>query len=907
MLGRAHMDDQLQSLIHRSSLRCGLALITPFLLFLLPGTYVSVHNTQSNLGGVRQDLSLQISMGFQSTYKANYWVPVNVRLTNHGAHFTGKLTVKVFTGSPSLRNVSLTSSWSFERPVSVAGKTQQKITIDAPFYLRNLNALGFVATLFDTQGKVVATQTSGQGYAVTPGDLFIGVLSDDSAGFNALNSVSLPHQVNSLTLSTLDASTFPDNSAILKNFDIIILANFNSSTLSAAQLTTLQIWINQGGILFEIGGTDWQRTLGPLPAHLLPVQVKNRKTLPAGTNILPVDSSLIATPSGTTPTAGTIRAPLSASAGTLRSSDMLASQTLLAVNTTPLIVQQQQGQGEICYVAFDLARNPLANWTGIGTLWTTLLLHTLGDRTLIATDTPTNYENDPGQLLTQGGIVRILAPGTLLEPGLVLAILLCYVLMLGPIRLLIVRGLKQPKQWAWHIALITILMFSLLSLSIAAYQKHALQIDNTISLIQLTEDGSAAHMLTYHGLLTPDQGTLSLRLADKSLTLPLSSPQLAKTPLPGPDYDPPANVTVGGDQTELALPGSQRWAFHPLISERDMQLSGALTPHLTLHHNRVSGTITNTLATALSDVYVLFPNYFIQVGHIGAGETQQINLPLHAAPLGGGHILADALAREGGLTTPYFPSNQAAQEQTDFEHHMTLLSALSGAGMYINPCRGACTRNAIRDQNAFFLASAPLNFNQMNTSYDPLLLPGAPATLIGWADQPIDGTDTITINGAHPGGQHEDFVQMPIPLAVNSMADTPAGSLMGNAVDPQNSQAQFLLPGIYSLSSANMLFEFTLPAATKAQQGNLSIKIPVQWQQLSGTLLNSSSIQTNLYNWRTGSWDVVAGLQGSVTIPDTTVYTGKNRQVLLEITNPDNTPGPLIFGKPSLNLIHNSA
>ncbi|MBV9615877.1 MAG: hypothetical protein JO031_10525, partial [Ktedonobacteraceae bacterium] len=657
--------------------------------------------------------------------------------------------------------------------------------------------------------------------------------------------------------------------------------------------------------------------------------------------LLPVDSALIATPSGTAPARGTIPTSIIASTGTLRTSSTSATQTLLAANTTPLIVQQQQGQGQICYVAFDLTQNSLVNWTGIGALWTTLLLHTLGDRPLIATDTSTNYENDPGQLLTQGGLVRMLVPGKLLEPGLVLAILLCYVLMLGPVRLLIVRRLKQPqkdiahqlvsrsiryksslhnrthpsaqadelhppKQWAWHIALITILVFSLLSLSIAAYQKNVMLTDNTISLIQLTEGGSAAHILTYHGLLTPDQGTITLQLIGRSVALPLSSPQMTKTPLPGPKSDPDARVVAAQNQTELILPDSQRWAFSPLLSERDTRLSGALTPHLTLHNNRISGTITNTLATALSDVYVLLPNYFIQVGHIGAGETQQIDLPLHHAPVQGGQILSDAIAREGGLKTPYFPYPYTAQGQTDFEQHMALLSALNGAGMSIIACSGACNRNALKDQNTIVGASAPVNDNQVNTSYDPLLLPGAPATLIGWADQQIDGTDAITINGAHPGGRHMNFVQMPVPLTTDNLTDAPAGSIMGNAIDLQHSQAQFLLPGIYSLSSANMLFEFTLPGKTNVQQGDLSIKIPVQWMQLSGHMLSDSSIQTNLYNWHTRSWDLVPERQGAVSILNPTAYTGTGKQVLLEITNPDNTPGPLIFGKPSLIFLRNN-
>ncbi len=683
---------------------------------------------------------------------------------------------------------------------------------------------------------------------------------------------------------------------LLKNFDIIILDDFNTNTLSAAQLLTLQTWVNQGGILIEAGGKNWQQTAGSLPTSLLPVQVDTLQTLPARTNLLPADSSLVAATSETSPSDALAPTSINVSTGTLRTT---TSQVLLTTGTTPLIVQSQQGQGVVSYVAFDLGHNPLTNWSGIKALWATLFLHALSDKILIATDTSIDYENDPGQLLTQGGIVRMLVPDNLLNPAFVLVLLLLYVLMLGPIRVLIVRGLKQPKQWPWHIALITILVFSLLSYTVATSQRNAALTDNTISLIQLNEGGSLAHILTYHGLITPDQGSIQLQIANKSVALPLSSPLEAKTPLPGPKSDIPVSVVTANNQTTLSLPGGQRWDYHPLLSERDTALSGALTPHLTIHSHRISGTITNTLATALSDVYVLLPNYFVRIGHIEAGETQQIDQPLHYAPLNR-QVLADALAKDGGLTTSYFPYTYNQQTHNDFERHMALLSALNGAGMSIIPCSGACNRNALIQQNAITLASAPINDNTANTSYDSLLLPGAPATVIGWTDQQIDGTDSLTINGSHPGGKHEGLIQMPISFTVDSLADIPTGFITGNTVDLQNSQAQFLLPGIYSLSSASVLFEFMLPTTTRAEHANIDIKIPVQWEQLSGQFLTGSSIQTHLYNWHTDSWDNIPQFQGIVTIANPTTYTGMGKQILLEITNPDNTAGPLIFGKPSL-------
>src|SRR5438876_7135661 len=144
-LGRSHMlkyrYNQLQSKINGPPLLCGFALIVPILLFLLTTAQVSAH-TQA----ARPNLSLQVDMGFQATYKEVYWVPVNVHITNNSTQFTGKLEVKVFTGSPRLRNITITSPWHFEQPVAILEKPQQEITIYAPFYLVNFDQLGLVAT-----------------------------------------------------------------------------------------------------------------------------------------------------------------------------------------------------------------------------------------------------------------------------------------------------------------------------------------------------------------------------------------------------------------------------------------------------------------------------------------------------------------------------------------------------------------------------------------------------------------------------------------------------------------------------------------------------------------------------------------------------------------------------------------
>ncbi len=868
--------------------------------------FIPTHLTQNAPFGPIQELkvpanglALSITMGYyQSFFRMNYWTPVHVSMTNSGPTFKGVLAVSVFTGPPNADIISVTSPWSFGQAVTLRHGAQQQLTVYAPFLLTDLIPLGFVATLRDGHDKVVAIQTVLRGYSVRTGDLFIGMLSDHSIDkFNALSNIDIPHQSDSLTLSPLDASTMPANVAALKAFDILILDDFDLSTLSSDQLTALQTWVGQGGVLIEIGGPHWQRTLGKLPPELLPVQVAGTRTLPANTQLLPADSKLIADAAGDPPSSSKISTPITASTATLRTQDTFYdSKTLLSSGGTPLLVQARQGQGAICYLAFDLTADPLVSWDGNGLLWKTMLLNALGDKVLVSADTSISYDNGPGQLLTQGGILDMIAPGSLLQPGIVLLLLLGYVLMLGPLRLLIVRGLKLPRIWTWRILALSLLVFSLLTYSAAAFQKSVQLVDNTISLVQLTQNGAAAHVTTYHGVLLPLAGSIALHVPTKSMLLPLSSPSLARTPLPGPQDDEPATITMDTHGSTVNMVESKRWTFHPMLSEEDTQLPGALTAHLALHNNRLMGTLRNTFHTDLNDVYVLLPHSFVAIGHIGADATQQVDLPLHNVQISNNYNLADALAQEDNLPTSYFPYTNNQQPQTDFQRHMALLSALNGAGLSVLPCSGPCNRNALTVQNSIVLPGVPTTSANITQSYDPLLISGAPATLIGWAEQQLGG-DTMTINGQQPGGLHESFVRMPLNITLNNAGNIPPDFIQGTPIDAENSSAQLIQPDVYSMSGAGLLFSFTLPGTSQAR--SITFQTPTLPGTTSG-IGDNVMMQVSLYNWQADRWDLFTPTQSAFTIADTAPYIGNDGHLLLQVTNPSNASAPLVFGKPFL-------
>lgn len=839
--------------------------------------------------------TLQMVVGFDDNSRLDYWTPAWITLSNAGPDFKGVLAATTYKNARVVAASSL--PWSYKQPVVLPHGAQKQINIYVPFCECPSVPRGVVATLSDNNGKVIATQ------AVTPftldqGSPLIGILSDQTAqgaGFTPLSDVSLPDHERSIQMATLDASTLPDMAEALGNFDVIVLDDFSTSTLNVSQLAALQTWVNQGGALIEVGGPQWQRTLASLPPQLLPAVINGTGTLPAGTNLLPTGGPTIAE-IGQRPAPGTLQKSIPISTAVLPGKDAAGQQalssleTVLASGTTPLIVQAHQGQGTICYLAFDPASEPFVNWPGTIALWKGLLLRALGDQALIPNIIP-RYSNGPGQTILRGGLWQILQPSTLFPTWELIFLLLGYIILIGPVRLLIVKRLKLPT-WSWRIVLSGIVVFSLLTYGLANFQKGASI--NSISIIQLNQGGQFAHVTTFFSVFTPGQGDFQVHIPARTLAQPVTDQpfQGDSRVVFNSDYHPA--FTVGQNETDVDLPDAGSWSLRGIVSEGDQKLGGGLLSGLALRNGSLVGTVTDTLDTSLSDVYILMPYSFAYIGKLPAGQAQQVNVPLHSSTLNSAGTLADQIARDNHLPVPYFPYTHGSQPQNDFQRHLAILSALSGEGYSYPNCSGPCSTYAIISEH---LITTPPAFGPKGIpldASDSLLVAGAPATLIGWADRPVDATNGVTINGASAGGTHDEFIQ--VPLGIDFSGAIPAGFIPGQVIDAQGNEVQIISPDVYSMNTGSITFEFTLP--DNLQLNTMTITEPF----LGQPVLDSKHVQVRLYNWVTGSWDVIALNNFTFTTENVRTYTNLDGHVLLQVVNQNASLGAILFVKPSLGL-----
>ncbi len=892
------------------------ALSCLFCLCCLTLSLVVWHNASTRSTPITaSNFTLRVNIGFEnSLYRSDYWTPVNVSLSNRGPDFTGTLAVKTFS-EPSLTSITNTiSPWSFEETISLPRGTQRQKTLYVPHYLSSQMARGFIATLKDEHGKTVTSQTTqGRGSEVKPGDLFAGLLTgDDSANFEPLSRVSLPNQSStSLNVSLLDIGTFPDLEAALENFDIIVLDNFHTSTLSLAQISALRNWVNRGGVLIEGGGPNWQQTLGPLPTDMLPVTITGSDRLAAGTHIIPVKGSATTLLDQVTSLPiDPLSNPLTVNTATLHQQRSFSlNETILAASTNPLIVKAQQGAGVICYLGFDPADGAITSWSGATSFWQVLLSNTLGDKLLIP-DTAQTYDSGPGQLLTRGGILSLLEPASPPETWTIGLFLLMYILALGLLSVWMVRRFRLPSWWRWRVVVSCILLFSILSYAMAYAQKKTAITNNSISLIQIDQGSTRAHVTTFMGMYVPGQGDFKLNIDGRNLAEPLDKAFLIRNPAIAPSHDnTPTTVSAGLGTTDLTLHNPGRWSLNPIVAERDSQLQGDIAARLVFHNKRLLGTITNTLNTAMSDLFVLLPNSFAPIGQLAAGETRQVDLPIYSTKPDSGLTLSDQIARYRGLPAGYFPFTQKKQPQNDIQRHVALLSALSGVGFTNTECEGSCLTHTIANKGVIYDTGGQVPNPNLKNGYDPLLIQGAPATLIGWADGHIDGLeDSATVNGITPYGNHTSFIQMPLNIGFSGQVQVPFNFITGNVIDIESNDAQQVLPGAYSLSSGSVTFELPLPDRSHMSINSVSVDIPdlVAHPGGPGSEVQSASgnIVTQIYNWHTASWETARLNKGAFTTTDLQTYAGPSGRILIQITSTN--MNQIYFGKPSLSLNGNA-
>jgi uncharacterized membrane protein YhaH (DUF805 family) len=808
--------------------------------------------------------TLQVSAGFGTYYRNGAWIPLYITLRNKGPDFSGTLSTSNPEGPTWQDTFTTVPVSTYQEPVTVSHSAQKQVTMYLPLFSQS-GAASISVQLLDSHGKVVQSQDVLL-HQLDPVNVFVGLLSDQATGFDSLRTLALPSQSGSVKAQFLNAQNMPSMSAVLANFNLMVLDTFTTSSLTREQLRALHIWVQQGGTLIEVGGPHWQQTLGTLPADLLPVKVRGTSVLPAGTHLLP-GGVPTASGFGTPTSPDTLQAPITVSTASV----LAGARTILSAGALPLLVQAESGHGLIYYLAYDPTLEPIVDWPGATALWRGLIIRSLGEQLLTSSFSPGLSAGIPYYLAQ---LQRLFLKNPTPAPWLLLLFFLGYLAILGPARWLIVRRTQQ-RTWSWRIVMSAIIFFSLLNYTVALYQEGTSIFSNSLSIIQLAQGGSFAHSTAYLGVYVPfvsADSDVQAHLPDGILVQPFADSF---------QQQERATITATSDGTQVKEPGTAIKLLDAFQAEQDISIRGGIISHLVLGQGTLTGTVTNTLPTALSDVYVLMPHSIVRIGNLEPGQTSSVTLSLPVPSINGslppcGSLVKQVVANDHSILTEYdhLFVRSVPQSLSERQRHLTLLA---------------------------FLLTA------LQCSNSPIGATGASATLIGWAAQPLDGVNTMTFNGIRPGGLHETALVTNLDITYPTGSQTlPPDVLPGRLVDAETQGVRLLSPGSYALARGQLTFEYSLPTSERFQVQTITFSQPADASILpymgpGGPLSKTSHI--SLYNWQTNSWEAISLTQSaSFTTQNAQAYLGPDGRILVQYVNQSSDFTDIAFTKPTLTI-----
>jgi hypothetical protein len=502
--------------------------------------------------------------------------------------------------------------------VTVAPLSQQKVEImvfDAAF--------GYSAEVRDTSGATIAKATLSQ--SSNPAAYTVGVLSDARGADIAIRgAASLPTSVIATRFN--GATDFPTTALDLTGLQAIVIDDFDSASLSRAQMRALTDFVGLGGNLVIAGGASWRRTLLPLPPELVPLRPNNthEESLQPLADLAGQKSSLTAA---------------------LTTGDLVGGKSALeGPDHLPMVVEGAYGSGHIVLLAFDPLADPIASNGQLSELaWAQGLARSIAG-TVGVQPYPSKQFGPPGAAAgAPGGVsfgpngpvqsfadafVNVLnqSPGAATPPVLLLGlILLAYVALTGPIAYLVLRSMRR-RELLWATAPIGALIFTMASYGIGFGSHGSDFVDNSIELQRISPNGTL-QAYSYQGLFAPQRGDHVISLPPATLATTNFGSGYGSN---GSTRNSASDLVVVGGHTTVHLHGVAVWqpnSFQTVSLKAD---TTGLEVHLTYSNNGLRGTILNRTSGPIRDLRLVVGSGLVEVK---VGDALQAGQSMTVGPI----------------------------------------------------------------------------------------------------------------------------------------------------------------------------------------------------------------------------------------------------------------------------------
>jgi hypothetical protein len=579
-------------------------------------------------------VSLAVNERWENVAAPGSWAPYTATIKNEGGvDFSGDL---VLVANEALnRGVRIGTYPDYRARVTVQKGTEKAITlfvIQAPANYR--------AELRDLAGHILANADL---TSTTSGGFTLGVLSDQHQAEQRIPGYRPLAQAQLSISRFASAAAFPTSAVHLSGLNAVLIDDFDSASLSQAQVQSLKDFVGLGGSLIVAGGPSWRRTMQPLPAELAPL----RPSASASVSLQPLadlDDKV------TTQTA-------QVAVGEVKGHVLLG-----APGSPPLAVGSRYGGGQVIDLAYDPLAEPFASvdpdlgsvafsqalaralldqsTTGRGFgpgPSASLPIRRVGvsapaaDTTLQSKTAPpvatsaggggtTMVASGPGTQPTVDQVSTILrdTPVAALPPiALLGGLLLGYILLVGPLNYVLMLSLGR-RELLWATVPAVSLIFTMGAYAVGFGSRGSDFVDNEVQILRVAPEGTVQTQ-GYYGIYSPHKGDYSVRFPGNTLVSTL----VVLGAYGGGDT---ALIDLTG-KPELQIQGAAVWSMRAVQSLSLSRQPVGVEAHLSRSGPSLVGSITNRGHSPLGTVWAVngVGDQAELASSLGVGQTVQVD------------------------------------------------------------------------------------------------------------------------------------------------------------------------------------------------------------------------------------------------------------------------------------------
>jgi hypothetical protein len=825
-----------------------------------------------------QGITLEINGGFGGIAKLGAWSPIQIKIDASGQSLSGELQVEA--------NLDQARRIIIAKPIDLKTGAEETFYFEIPV----VSAKRSITVRLVEGKKTLVEETYDFKRLLPPEIMLIGVLSDDPDAFGHLNGNTVPvasdmvydekmklmiasgqipmsASMPSVTASPgfqnrqavvvgLNRDSFPEKTEVMDGFDFIIINQFDTSLLGETQLSTLESWVNSGGVLLLGTGMNWQKVYHGLPDSLKLYKINETADIDATTMLSGFTERKA---SGLTlrvakGTLGFEYIPPTQDAKPSEPTRWMDNDIIAGDVQNPLVIKYRKEFGSVLVFTFDPASEPFVSWQGRTTFFENTFKF-LGVSTQRIYNVGNGYYQR--QIYNNNNLQYLASeiPNDKKPPFVwMFGALGVYILIAGPVLYIILKKMDK-RDWAW-VCIPALSVLFLGGMYVLGFKsRYHSAILNTVSLIRATPDAKEATITSTLGIFNDRRGMLKIEYNTNN---GVNSPFMQDNVYSSYRYYGDNVESQVVSKYTLSEPAVfeqydvMLWTPINLSAQKTIPFGEGILKDLYLKDGNLKGTISNTTPYDLLDTIILVGNHIIPVGDILAGESKQVDIALNS---------------------------QMVYKRTD-----EYLDGEFGRNYYNNPKDVPPNFQEMMRKRRMFESYVYECYNMQ--------LGKTKFTLLARNNQEIDYD--LTINDKTPQVYNQNLIHVEsyFSFEPGREIEIPAGIITGSMYQSKEVGWQEGNNGIRVNNTGDMEFQFILPEKLSVTGFSLSVEnyIPlyVKYNMEDNrngrvqTEILSNKYAYSLYNVKTQTWDPI---ESKTEInEDVGRYIGSGNEVRMKVT-----------------------